>query len=196
MRNPRPRRSVAAALGRLGQAGSNQIIQGTAPWFTVAVIRDTTEDDWRLLRRIRLQALQDSPDSFASDYGAEVRHNERQWREWLRSDMWLLAFESGTAPAPVGIIAATREPPAQAGEPFLSSLWVDPWHRRRGIARGLVEAAAEAAAGATAVSLWVLDGNEEARRFYAAIGFVPTGERQLAPGAWDLHERRMRRTVR
>jgi ribosomal protein S18 acetylase RimI-like enzyme len=164
----------------------------------VPVIRDTTEDDWQLLSTIRLRALEDSPDAFAADYGAEVRHDEQQWREWLRSDMWLLAFENGTAPAPVGVIAATREPPAPAGDPFLSSLWVDPWHRRRGIARGLVEAAAErvATAGATAVSLWVLDGNEPARRFYTAIGFVPTGERQLAPGFWDLHEQRMRRIVR
>ena len=161
------------------------------------VIRDTTEDDWRLLRTIRLRALEDSPDAFASDYGAELRHDEEQWREWLRRDLWLLAFENGTAPAPVGIIAATREPSAPARDPFLSSLWVDPWHRRRGIARGLVEAAVErvATAGATAVSLWVLDGNEKAHQFYTAIGFVPTGERKLAPNSWDLHEQRMRRIV-
>jgi ribosomal protein S18 acetylase RimI-like enzyme len=163
----------------------------------VPVIRDTTEDDWQLLRTIRLQALQDSPDAFTSDYGAEARHDEQQWRDWLRSDMWLLAFENGTALAPVGVIAATREPAGLAGEHFVSSLWVDPRHRRRGIARGLVEAAAErvAADGATAVFLWVLDGNEAARRFYAAIGFVPTGERQLAPGSSDLHEQRMHRMV-
>ena len=52
-----------------------------------------------------------------------------------------------------------------------------------------------AAAGAAAVSLWVLDGNDAAREFYMAIGFVPTGERQLAPGSSDLHEQRMRRVV-
>ena len=163
----------------------------------MAVIRDTTEDDWLLLSAIRLRALRDSPGAFASHYGTEVRHNERQWRQWLRSDMWLLAFENGTAPAPVGVIAATREPPVPAGDHFLSSLWVAPWHRRLGIARGLVEAAAErvAAAGAAAVSLWVLDGNDAAREFYMAIGFVPTGERQLAPGSSDLHEQRMRRVV-
>ena len=161
------------------------------------VIRDTTEDDWRLLRTIRLQALEDSPNAFAADYVAELRHDKQQWRERLRSDIWLLAFENGTAPAPVGVIAATREPPTPAGDPFLSSLWVDPWHRRRGIARELVEAAVERAAtvGATAVSLWVLDGNEEAGQFYTAIGFVLTGERQLAPGFSDLHEQRMRRPV-
>lgn len=162
------------------------------------VIRDTTQDDWQLLSTIRLRALEDSPDAFASDYGAEVPHNEQQWRERLRSDIWLLAFENGTAAAPVGVIAATREPPTPATDHFLSSLWVDPWHRRRGIARGLVEAAAQrvAAAGATAVSLWVLDGNDTARQFYTAIGFVPTDECQPAPGGSGLLEWRMRRRVR
>jgi GNAT superfamily N-acetyltransferase len=161
------------------------------------VIRDTTEDDWQLLRTIRLLALQDSPGAFASDYGAEVRHHEQWWREWLRRDMWLLAFENGMAPEPVGVIAATREPPAPAGEHFISSLWVAPLHRRRGIAGGLVEAAAERAAvgGATAVSLWVLDGNDAARQFYTAIGFVSTDECQPAPGRSGLLEWRMRRRV-
>jgi ribosomal protein S18 acetylase RimI-like enzyme len=161
------------------------------------VIRDTTEDDWQLLRTIRLLALQDSPDAFASDYGAEVRHDEQQWREWLRSHMWLLAFENGTAPAPVGVIAATKEPPTPAREPFISSLWVAPEYRGRGVGRRLIEAVADrlAARGVTAVSLWVLDGNDAAREFYTAIGFVPTGERQLAPGFSDLHEQRMRRNV-
>jgi ribosomal protein S18 acetylase RimI-like enzyme len=164
----------------------------------VPVIHEITEDDWQLLRTIRLRALEDSPDAFASDYGAEVRHTEQQWRESLRSDIWLLAFEEGTTPAAVGVITATREPLAPARELFISWLWVDPWHRRRGIARSLVEAAAErmAAVGAATVSVWVLDGNETACGFYTAIGFAPTGERKLAPNSWDLHEQRMRRIVR
>ncbi len=164
----------------------------------MAAIRDISEDDWRLLRAIRLRALQDAPHAFTSDYGYEAGHDERRWRELLRSYLWLLAFEDGTADPPVGVIAATREPMAPPGEPFISSLWVAPGHRRRGIARGLIQAAADHAAGwgAEAVSLWVLDGNEAAHRLYAAVGFVHTGERQRAPGPSNLHERRMRRRLR
>jgi ribosomal protein S18 acetylase RimI-like enzyme len=164
----------------------------------VAAIRDITEDDWRLLRVIRLRALRDAPHAFTSDYGYEAGHDELRWRELLRGNLWLLAFEDGMAASPVGVIAATRETPPPAGEAFISSLWVDPTHRRRGIASVLIQAAADrvAARGAEAVSLWVLDGNEAAHRLYAASGFVHTGERQLAPGSSTVHERRMRRSMR
>jgi ribosomal protein S18 acetylase RimI-like enzyme len=167
----------------------------TAAWFDVATIRDVTEDDWQLLRTIRLWALRDAPHAFTADYDHEAGHDEWQWRELLLSDLWLLAFEDGITATPVGVIAATQDP---TGEYFISSLWVDPGHRRRGIARGLIQAVTDrvAARGAEAVSLWVLEGNDVAHQVYAAVGFVPTGERQLAPGSSTLRERRMRRSVR
>jgi ribosomal protein S18 acetylase RimI-like enzyme len=164
----------------------------------VAAIRDLTEDDWRLLRSIRLRALQDAPHAFTSDYGDEAGHDEPRWRESLRIHLWLVAFQDEMAAPPVGVIAATRECMAPAGEPFISSLWVDPRHRRRGIARRLIHTAAErvAARGAEAVSLWVLEGNDAAYGLYAALGFKHTGERQLAPGSSTRHERRMRKSMR
>jgi ribosomal protein S18 acetylase RimI-like enzyme len=164
----------------------------------MAAIHDITEDDWRLLRAIRLRALQDAPNAFTSNYGAEAGHDERRWRERLRSNLWLLAFQDGTAAPPIGVIAATRQPLAPAGEPFLSSLWVDPEHRRHGVARELIDAAADlvAARGAEAVSLWVLDDNTAAHSLYSVAGFVYTEDRQLAPGSSDVHEQRMRRNLR
>lgn len=164
----------------------------------MAAIHDITEDDWRLLRAVRLRALQDAPKAFTSNYDDEAGHDEQRWRERLRGSLWLLAFQDQSAQPPVGVIAATREPLAPAGEPFISSLWVDPEHRRHGIARELIEAAVDlvAARGAAAVSLWVLDDNDVAHRLYAAAGFVPAGDRQLAPGSWNMHEQRLRRILR
>src|SRR5258708_38538574 len=126
---------------------------------------------WGLVRGIRRGALRDAAHAFTSGYGYEAGHDERQWRELLRGNLWLLAFEDGMAAPPVGVIAATQETPPPEGEAFLSSLWVDPTHRRRGIARRLLQAAADrvAAQGTEAVSLWVLDGNEAAHRLYAAV---------------------------
>jgi ribosomal protein S18 acetylase RimI-like enzyme len=164
----------------------------------MAAIYDITEDDWRLLREVRLRALQDAPKAFTSNYGDEAGHDERRWRERLRGSLWLLAFQDGTAAPPIGVIAATQETLAPATEPFISSLWVDPKHRRHGIARDLIEAAVGlvAARGAVAVSLWVLDDNDAAHRLYAAAGFVATGDRQLAPGSSNIHEQRLRRNLR
>jgi ribosomal protein S18 acetylase RimI-like enzyme len=132
----------------------------------MAAIHDITEDDWRLLRAVRLRALQDAPHAFTADYGDEAGHDERWWRQRLRSNLWLLAFHDATAAPPIGVIAIVQEPLAPAAEPFLSSLWVDPVHRRQGIARELIEAAADhvAATGAAAVSLLVLDDNEAAHQ--------------------------------
>ena len=164
----------------------------------MAAIHDITEDDWRLLRAVRLRALRDAPHAFTADYGDEADHDERWWRERLRSNLWLLAFQDGTAAPPIGVIAATREPVAPAGDPFLSSLWVDPGHRRQGVARELIEAAAAlvAARGAAAVSLWVLDNNKAAHSLYEAAGFRPTGDRQMAPDPANTPEQRLRRNLR
>lgn len=161
----------------------------------MAVIRDTTEDDWHLLRGIRLRALRESPRAFMSEHDREARRGERQWRTLLRGDLWLLAFADGTAAEPVGVIAASREPPG--GEPFISALWVDPGHRRQGIASGLIQAALDRAVarGARAVSLWVLDGNDVARACYLAAGFAGTGKSQRVPGSSGTREWRMRRRI-
>ena len=101
----------------------------------MAAIRDAGEDDWQLLRAIRLRALLDAPRAFTAEYEDEADHDERRWRERLRSQHWLLAFRDGLPAEPVGMVAATRESVALAEEPFINSLWVDPYHRRRGVAR-------------------------------------------------------------
>jgi ribosomal protein S18 acetylase RimI-like enzyme len=168
-----------------------------AALFDVAVIRDIAEDDWHLLRVIRLRALEDSPDAFTSEHDLEASQDGRWWRERVRSEIWLLAFEDPTAAEPVGVIAATRVPTSSSADPFLSSLWVDPGHRRQGIARSLIKAAVDrmAARGARAVSLWVLDGNDAAYMFYEAVGFVFTGDCQEAQWPENVLERKLRRSL-
>jgi ribosomal protein S18 acetylase RimI-like enzyme len=182
----------------LHQKVVNSPAAGTAAWFDVAAIRDLTEDDWWLLRWIRLRALEDAPHAFTSEYDDEAARDEFGWRESLRVQLWLAAFLDEMTSLPVGVVAASFESPVPVGEPFISSLWVHPRHRRRGIARRLVHTASEhvAARGAEAISLWVLEGNEGAYGLYRALGFEPTGERQIAPGRAARHERRMRRTMR
>jgi ribosomal protein S18 acetylase RimI-like enzyme len=167
----------------------------------MAAIRDASEDDWELLREIRLSALSGAPCAFMSTYVREEGYEEQGWREWLRRDLWLLAVAGESPVQLAGVIAATREPMAPSGEPFISSLWVDPHHRGRGIAKELIQAVIErlVARGATAVSLWVLDGNEAAHRLYAAVGFIDTDEGQDVPGRTkgpkNLREWRMSKSL-
>jgi ribosomal-protein-alanine N-acetyltransferase len=75
----------------------------------------------------------------------------------------------------IGYLSARRI----ADELHVLSIAVDPAHRRRGVARALLEAvlAEESTRGARSALLEVRASNLEARAFYANSGFVAVGRR-------------------
>jgi RimJ/RimL family protein N-acetyltransferase len=152
-------------------------------------VRRVTPDEWSVLRDVRLRALADAPGAFASTTAREVAFDEREWRARIGRGPWWLARIDGF---PVGLVAAYRtdEEPTVA---HLVSLWVEPAFRGSTAATALVEAVCTWAAGAEAraVTLWVADGNDRARRFYARLGFTGTGERQPLASAPDVGEERL-----
>lgn len=70
---------------------------------------------------------------------------------------------------------------------LIHSLHVDPDLVRRGIGRRLVDAALDGFqhAGYTAATLWVVDSNQRARRFYERGGWKTDGSRRREPLALD-----------
>jgi ribosomal protein S18 acetylase RimI-like enzyme len=64
----------------------------------------------------------------------------------------------------------------------LTSIYVSPQHWGTGVGRELLSAATEQLrqAGFTEATLWVLEGNTRARRFYASAGWRPDGARKDA----------------
>ncbi|HEY9243161.1 MAG TPA: GNAT family N-acetyltransferase [Streptosporangiaceae bacterium] len=161
------------------------------------------------MRDVRLAALADAPDAFASTLAGERGQPEAEWRARIAALPWFLGFQDGQ---PAGLIAALPPRPrpdqapaqdpdqAQQHDPdqdpeqtwHLVSMWVSPDARGAGLAELLVAAVTEHArqAGADRVTLWVAVGNERARRFYRRLAFTPTGRRQQypRPGAADLDE--------
>jgi GntR family transcriptional regulator len=73
------------------------------------------------------------------------------------------------------------EDPEGSEDGYVHSLYVHPDANGRGTGRRLLEQAVQAleAAGHPAVTLWVFEENERARRFYAANGFIPDGGRRI-----------------
>jgi RimJ/RimL family protein N-acetyltransferase len=71
---------------------------------------------------------------------------------------------------------------------------VAPEHWRRGVGRTLLRAAIDelSAEGAGDVTLWVLEGNRVAERFYEAMGFRLDGAEQRRPITGGATERRYR----
>lgn len=141
------------------------------------LIRPLGEDDWPLLKALRLRALSDSPDSFGTTYESAVVEPERYWRAWAKgqpgqSQAWA-AFVNGET---VGLVAAGM---TEGAVGHCRSLWVAPEGRRSGLGRELIETACEwlARSGCGRVELDVTEGNP-AERLYLALGFRRTGERQ------------------
>jgi ribosomal protein S18 acetylase RimI-like enzyme len=156
-------------------------------------VRQIGAADWEALRRLRLRALADAPGAFASTLEAELAFGDDIWRQRAGKDPAAATFIASESGDDIGLarIFAEPDPP---GRTHLVSMWVDPGHRRRGVARALIDRAIGWATEyqAEEVILWVADQNAAARRLYERAGFRPTGERQPLPSDPAITESRMR----
>ena len=146
------------------------------------------EEDWATLREIRLAALKHDPGAFGSTLDREQGYDQETWCSRLGASRWFMALDGGQ---PCGIVAGRDAD--RSDERELISLWVDPGHRGRGLARLLVEAVIGWARlqGARRLLLWVVDENDGAQRLYARTGFRPTGRHKLVPRDPPLPELEM-----
>ncbi len=156
-------------------------------------VRPIGSDDWELVRDVRLAALRDAPDAFASTYAREAAYTEERWRGWFhdRFGMFVAYVEDRAEPAG---LAGVLEKDGMAD---LVSMWVRPGARGRGIGEALMSAAAGWASGRDhdTLYLWVAETNGPARRLYERCGFTPTGERQPLPSDPAVQEIRMHRPL-
>jgi ribosomal protein S18 acetylase RimI-like enzyme len=143
----------------------------------VTRLQALTEDDWRLWRALRLQALAEDPDAFGSRLSdwQGLGDREDRWRSRL------------SIPGGHDVIAWCGEQPCgmASGVPAtrdswiaLISLWVAPAARGRGVGDALVADIVGYASdvGADGVDLDVAEENQAARRLYERHGFRLTGE--------------------
>jgi ribosomal protein S18 acetylase RimI-like enzyme len=110
-------------------------------------------------------------------------------------EMWLAALDHGV----VGLVAVGRsrdEDRSAAGEVW--SLYVDPANWRSGIGSRLLAKGEDLLRerGCADATLWVLDGNTQARQFYEGAGWRFDGTRQtIDVGGHDLSEVRYFKTL-
>jgi len=140
----------------------------------VVVVRATAQE-WRTVREVRLRALSTNPDAFGSTLAREQVLDDEFWRDRAAAGRTFLARAGGSV---VGIASYYAEQ-GRDHERQLVSMWVTPQGRRAGVGAMLVDAVQNAALdeGATALTLFLAQGNEGARRFYESLGFRATGER-------------------
>jgi GNAT superfamily N-acetyltransferase len=162
----------------------------------MVLVRETVPDDWRALRDIRLTALRDAPDAFASTYAEQAAFGEAEWRDRVaRGGTFLAYVPEVSAFDPAGLAGGySREEP---GVIELISMFVRPEARGRGVGEALIVAVIDWAAAryATSVHLWVTETNSHARLLYERSGFSPTGERQPLPSKPAIGEIGMTRRL-
>jgi len=136
-------------------------------------VRRAAPQDLALVRRLRLQALADSPQAFDATLAEESAFTAEDWRRFIGQGVLFVVDHDGER---CGMALGVRhgvDPSAR----FLVSVWVDPEARGTGAAERLVrEVMAWAEAdGATRLFLHVGCDNLRARRCYARLGFRSTG---------------------
>jgi ribosomal protein S18 acetylase RimI-like enzyme len=150
-------------------------------------IRPVNEDDWRVMRDIRLDALRDDPGAFGSSYAREAVFTEADWRR-RAGGHGFLAYLPELSPSPVGIVGGVEDKNAGAnagapGTAEMVSMWVRPQARGRQVGTALVAAivAWARAHDITRLNLCVTETNKPARLLYERCGFTLTGERKPLP---------------
>jgi ribosomal protein S18 acetylase RimI-like enzyme len=140
------------------------------------MIRRTTEEDWPVLKALRLASLLDAPTEFGMSHQTATNYSDSQWRERAAGRgqaQFLLAWANDLA---VGLVGHTARPISELhliSELNLIAMWVKPEYRGTGTAAAIVEAvkAHAVSEGHTRVALDVAPDNERAAAFYRKQGF-------------------------
>jgi len=156
-------------------------------------VRRVRQVEWRSLRSLRLEALQDSPLSYGSTHEVEVLRTDEEWRERAAAGAAgdeEVAFAAVAGKEWVAMARGYLEPPVA----HLIAVYVTPHWRHRGIGHAVSQAVVGWARErrASAVLLSVSDWNEGARRIYESLGFVPTGVQRSLPWNPSIGESEMR----
>lgn len=100
--------------------------------------------------------------------------------DWPRTGLLLAEDDVGEV---VGFchVAPSRDDDAGSEVGEVTAIYLSPPRWRGGAGRLLLDAAVERlrAAGYTRATLWVLEGNDRARRFYEAMGWRPDGTTKI-----------------
>jgi GNAT superfamily N-acetyltransferase len=142
------------------------------------------------LREIRLRALKDAPDAFASTFDDAASRPPENWERQLEQ---LATFVATSGGCDLGLVrGAYHDHIKERG--YLISMWVAPEARRRGVGSDLVDAVIEWAKGQelNRLLLDVAETNAAAIAFYTRKGFVPNGVLgQLPPPRDHIREIQM-----
>ncbi|NMV36650.1 GNAT family N-acetyltransferase [Ralstonia insidiosa] len=146
-------------------------------------IRPLSDEDTEAFKALRLKAIQDAPTAIWPTHEEESGRTLEETRNRIRATDHQIVFGAFVGPALIGIAGLRREPLAQVThKAVLWGVFVEPAHRRGGIAGRLLDAAI-AHARATRVlqiQLCVNAENPRAQQLYRNAGFETFGVERRA----------------
>lgn len=147
-------------------------------------IRPATREDARPIAEVHVASWRHAyrgllPDDYLEKLSVDEREAQRlAWFADPRSSSGVLVAEDDAGRV-VGFatFGPSRDDDAPMGTGEVPAIYVDPAEVGTGIGRQLIEetAAALREAGFTRATLWVLEENESARRFYESVGWTWDG---------------------
>jgi len=155
-------------------------------------IRRVESEEWRELRALTLQALQDSPAAFSTSYADAAADDDAAWQERAAREAGSRTSATFVATADSGRtwVGMTSSGPLDEvpGHAHVHGVFVAPAHRggQARLAGRLMDIGidwARTRTDATWLTLGVHEDNERARVFYRRIGFSETGK--IIPYALD-----------
>ena len=141
------------------------------------MVRWLEEEEWPILRSLRLHALADAPAAFGGPgIDAERAEPEAAWRARFENADWLVATDSpdGADAHEVGLLSLVPRRGDEASTGWIYAWWIDPSARRRGATTAMLTAVDERSRqrGWTSVGLGTFPDNEKARRAFHRLGFI------------------------
>jgi GNAT superfamily N-acetyltransferase len=139
-----------------------------------------TPADWRAWRKLRLEALLDTPIGYGELHADAVLRPDEEWQERMgRPGLRLMAYDSegGEGGVPVGMAGGFHD----ESRPVLFGVYVRPGSRGGGVLGALVDVV-EAWAAPDAVELDVHVANARAHAAYLKLGFAVTGHVTVGGG--------------
>lgn len=147
-------------------------------------LRSITESDWQRLRLFRLENAKEHPVSYGAPLETVLTFDEEAWRMRARRgdqpDAASLVVIEAATDRWVGMMECEIGD-EHGPEPVLKGVYVSDGFRGRehGIAEALFDKILEwATPRSSSLRLWVYEGSEPARRFYARHGFTATGRQR------------------
>ena len=156
-------------------------------------VRAIRPDEWRLLRSIRLEALENSPEAYITTYEEASAFPDGLWSDRAQkgsagdSQLTVLAIDGRVA---VGLAVGLWDPDRSGDVMPVVSVYVSSGVRGRGVGTQVMEVVHDwgRSKGASASSLWVVDDNVGARSFYERLGYRATLDRHcitVPPIRWE-----------